>query len=76
MESAKKNLQVLAMSPEAGSRKEEDIPLTISAGLKIQALGKGDLLSDLRRPSLLKSQEVEKKVGKSQIVNKLNFINK
>jgi len=75
MESAKQNLQVIDMSSEAISRKEEDIPLTVSAGLKIQALGKGDLLTDLRRPSQIENQEVEKKVGKSQIVNKLNFVN-
>ena len=75
MESAKQNLQVIEMSSEASSRKEEDIPLTVSAGLKIKALGKGDLLSDLRKPSQIENHEVEKKIGKSQIVNKLNFIN-
>ena len=74
MERAKQNLQVIDMSSQANRRKETDVPLTVSAGLKIRALGKGNLLSDLRRPSQIENREVEKKVGKPRIVNKLNYI--
>jgi hypothetical protein len=63
MESAKQKPQSIDMSPQVSGRKEADIPLTISAGLKIQALGKGKLLSDLRRPSQIENHEIEKKVA-------------
>jgi hypothetical protein len=75
MERAKQNLKLIDMSSQADGRKETDIPLTVSAGLKIRALGKGNLLSDLRRPSQIENREVETKVGQPRIVNKLNFIN-
>ena len=93
MESAKQNLHVIDMSSQASDLNEADIPLTISAGRKIRALGKGNLLTDLRRPShienlrklsrieklrkpsLIANQETEKKVGKAQLINKLNFVN-
>jgi hypothetical protein len=55
MESAKQNLKVIEMSSQASDRKEADIPLTISAGRKIRALGKGNLLTDLRRPTQIEN---------------------
>ena len=75
MKSAKQNLKLIDMSSEISGRKKADIPLNISAGLKIHALGKGNLLSDLRRPSQRENQEIEKRVGKAQLINKLNFVN-
>ena len=92
MESAKQNLHLIDMSSQASDLNEADIPLTISAGRKIRALGKGNLLTDLRRPSQIENlrklsrieklrkpshianQETEKKVGKAQLINKLNFV--
>ena len=75
MESAKQNLQLVDTSSQASDRKEADIPLSNSAGPKIHALGKGNLLSDLRSPSSIENQEIDKKVAKAQLINKLNFIN-
>jgi hypothetical protein len=93
MESAKQNLHVIDMSSQAIDRQEADSSLTISAGRKIRALGKGNLLTDLRRPpqnenfrkltqieslrkpTQIENQEIEKKVGKAQLINKLNFVN-
>ena len=75
MESAKQNLQVIDISSEVRGRKEADIPPTISAGLKMHAPGKGNLLSDLPRPSQIENQEIGKKVSKAQLINKLNFVN-
>ncbi len=75
MESAKQNLPSTDMSSEASRRKEADIPLTVSASQKIHALGRGNLLSDLRKPSQIENQEIEKKVDKVQLINKLNFVN-
>ncbi len=75
MERAKQNLQSIDMSSKVSGQKESDIPLTISAGLKIHALGKGNLLSDLRRPSQIENQKIEKRVAKTELINKLNFIN-
>jgi len=93
MKSAKQNLHVIDISSEVRGRKEADIPLTISAGRKIRALGKGNLLNDLRRPTQIENlrkltqienlrkptqienQEIGKKVGKTQLINKLNFVN-
>ena len=75
MESAKQNLHIIDISSQVRDRKEADIPLSISAGLKIHALGKGNLLSDLRRPSQIENQEIEKKVAQAQLINKLNFVN-
>ena len=75
MESAKQNLPLTDMSSEAITRKEADLPLTVSARQKIHALGKDNLLSDLRKPSQIENQEIEKKVDKVQLVNKLNFVN-
>ena len=75
MESAKQNLQVIDISSEVHGRKEADIPPKISAGLKIHAPGKGNLLSDLPRPSQIENQEIGIKVGKAQLINKLNFVN-
>ena len=75
MESAKQNLKLIDTSSQVSGRKEADIPLTVSAGLKIHALGKGNLLSDLRRPSQIENQKIGKKVAKAQLINKLNFVN-
>jgi len=75
MESAKQNLQVIDISSEVRGRKEADIPPKTSAGLKIHAPGKGNLLSDLPRPSQTENQEIGIKVGKAQLINKLNFVN-
>jgi hypothetical protein len=75
MESAKQNLHVIDMSSQVRNRKEADIPLSISAGLKLHALGKGNLLSDLRRPSQIENQKIEKKIAQAQLINKLNFVN-
>ncbi len=74
MESAKQNLPLTDMSSEAITRKEADLPLTVSARQKIHALGKDNLLSDLRKPSQIENQEIEKKVDKVQLVNALNFV--
>ena len=70
MESAKQNLQFIDISSKVRGRKQTDISPTISTGLKIHALGKGNLPSDLRIPS-----KIEKKVGIAQLINKLNYIN-
>ncbi len=75
MESAKQNLQVIDISSEVRGRKETDIPPPTSTGLKIRALRKGNLLSDLPKPSHIENQEIGKKVGKVQLINKLNFVN-
>jgi hypothetical protein len=63
MASAKQNLELRDTSSPVSGRKEADIPLTISAGLKIHALGKGNLLSDLRRSSQVDKQGIEIKVA-------------
>ena len=75
MKSAKQNLHVIDISSEVRGRKEADISPTISAGLKIHAPGKGNLLSDLPRPSQIENQKIGKEVGKTQLINKLNFVN-
>jgi hypothetical protein len=75
MKSAKQNLQVIDISSEVRGRKEADIPPKTSAGLKIHAPGKGNLLSDPPRPSQTENQEIGIKVGKAQLINKLNFVN-
>jgi hypothetical protein len=75
MESAKQNLQVIDISSEVRGRKEADIPPKTSAGLKIHAPGKGNLLSDSPRPSQTENQKIGTKVGKAELINKLNFVN-
>ena len=75
MKSARQNLQVIDISSEVRGRKEADISPTISAGLKIHAPGKGNLPSDLPRPSQIENQKIGKEVGKTQLINKLNFVN-
>ena len=75
MKSAKQNLQVIDISSEVRGRKEADIPPKTSAGLKIHAPGKGNLLSDPPGPSQTENQEIGIKVGKAQLINKLNFVN-
>ena len=75
MESAKQNLPLTDIRSKTSTRKDADTPLTVSASQKIHALGKGNLLSDLRKPSQTQNLEIEKKVDKVQLINKLNFVN-
>ena len=75
MESVKQNLQLVDISSRASGRKKADIPHAGSAGLKIHALEKGNLSSDLPRPSQTEDRDIEKKVDKAQLINQLNFVN-
>jgi len=70
MENAKQSLKLIDMSAKVSDRKESEIPLKFSAGRKIHALENINLKSDLPKQS-----QTEKKVGKAQLINKLNFVN-
>ena len=74
-EHARENLGLIRIKSEASSRIEADTPLIPSAGMKIHALEKNSLPSNLRKPSQIENQDIEKKVDKSQLINKLNFVN-
>ena len=70
MENVKQNLKLIDMSTKVSDRKETEIPLKISADRKIHALDNSNLRSDPPKRS-----QTEKKVGKAQLINKLNFVN-
>ena len=70
MENAKQNLKLIDIHSKVSDRKETEIPLKISAGRKIHALNNNNLRSDPPKRS-----QTEKKIGKAQLINKLNFVN-
>lgn len=75
MESARHNLQLVEMNAEISSIKQADLHHGISPGNKVQPMGQTGLLPEQPPQPQTDNSEIVKKVGKAQIINKLNFIN-
>ena len=64
-EHAKENLGLIRIKSEASSRIEADTPRTPSAGMKIHALEKNSLPSNLRKPPQFENQDMQKRSTKA-----------
>jgi hypothetical protein len=75
MESAKKNLKLVEMRTDASSLEEKDTTTSTPANQGILSREKTDHHSAANRQPRIKKLDPEKKIGKSQLINRLNYIN-
>ena len=75
MESAKKTTHIIDLNPDFSRQEHVNKQTAAFAGRKSQANQKGDAPITGRKPLFNELQETGKKVDKTQLINKLNFIN-
>ena len=75
MERAKKNLQLIEPDTDVSNQESGDTPTAALDSQKLLSSEKYDRLPAIRRHSQIEDQDTEKSVAKTQLINKLNFIN-
>ncbi len=75
MESAKKDLQFIETRTDVGSREKVDTLIEDSTRQKVRSWEKNDRFPIVRRQSQIEKQEAAKNIAKSELINKLNYIN-
>lgn len=75
MASAIKNTQLIELNSEVSRQENANKQTTAFAGRKAQASARGEARDTVRKPPSKAQQATGKKVGKTRLINKLNFIN-
>jgi len=75
MESAKKNLQLIETRTDVSSQDTLDATSPSPVGAEVRPLEKNDILPVYQREAVPTEQDQSKRIGRAQLINRLNFIN-